>query len=114
MLRLARSIPLVSRFADAATYRSPSRFLGPPDPGEAGAAEVIQFAEKRLNLSGCRGKSPCATDFSANWVVWAQISETINPVTGLKQQARISLARPEQAYIFTCTPSNLPDVGAGG
>jgi hypothetical protein len=42
---------------------------------------------------------PVASE-SVEVLVWAQVHETINPVTGLKQQVRKSLAGPEEAYIF--------------
>jgi len=51
---------------------------------------VGRFAE--TNLAGPPSRSPCK---SVEVLVWAQVRETINRVTGLKQQVRKSLARPE-------------------
>jgi hypothetical protein len=56
---------------------------------------VDRFAE--TNLAGPPPGLHCE---SVEVVVWAQVRETINRVTGLKQQVRKSLATPEEAYIF--------------
>jgi hypothetical protein len=37
-------------------------------------------------------------------MIWAQVRETINPVTGLKQQARKTFASQQWTYIFSCVP----------
>jgi hypothetical protein len=67
----------------------------------------IQPLVGRFAVTNLAGPPLPVASESVEVLIWAQVHETNNRVTGLEQQVRKTLATPEEAYIFGERSSKL-------